>query len=165
MNIPGKDAGKTAKALGMVPHAEGGFFREIWRDEHVVKGNRAGTMRNASTSILFLLPQGGRSRLHRLASDETWIHNMGCPIAVIELEKNRPPRTTMVGPAGENMNKARHTVKAGTWFGAVPESGAGFSLVICTVTPGFDFSDFELGEKASLEREYPQAREVLDKLG
>jgi len=148
---------RMVKALGLIPHPEGGFYREIWRDKKIIPGNRPGTLRNASTTILFLVPRGSRSRLHRLASDETWHFSLGGPIAIIELAPNAPPRKAIIGPG-----TAGHTVKAGTWFGALPEPGTGYTLAICIVAPGFDFADFEMAEKGRLAREYPQAAEIMD---
>jgi predicted cupin superfamily sugar epimerase len=152
------DIGGIVRALGLVPHPEGGFFRETFRDPGVVTGNRPGTKRNASTSILFLVPAGGRSRLHRLASEETWIFLLGGPLAIIELEHCAPPRRTVIGKGSAQV----HAVRADTWFGAVTEPGSPFTLVACTVKPGFDFADFELGERETLQKEYPQAREILE---
>ena len=159
MTGPESPVRRIVEALGLAPHSEGGFFREIFRDPAIVPGNRPDTGRNASTTILFLVPPDGRSRLHRLESDETWHYNLGGAMAVMELVKGMPPRRTMIGPG-----LPAYTVKAGTWFGALPEPGAKFSLVTCTVSPGFDFGDFRMADRLELAGLFPQAADLLDKL-
>ena len=156
-SVPG-----IVKSLALTPHPEGGYFREIWRDGKFITGNRPGTLRNASTSILFLVPHNGRSRLHRLTSDETWNFNLGGAIAIYEMTANGPPIKTIIGPKGNPHSEISHTIKAGTWFGAIPEPGTVFSLVACSVIPGFDYSDFEIAERGAMLREYPQSAEIID---
>ncbi|KAH8057022.1 hypothetical protein JL722_7248 [Aureococcus anophagefferens] len=58
----------------------------------------------------------------------------------------------------------QYTVKAGTWFGSFPNAGSAYSFVGCTVAPGFEFEDFELGSRAALLAEFPDARDLVVKL-
>ena len=125
-----------------MPHPEGGYYREIWRSglgvEPVdVRGGRA-----ALTSIYFLLPAGAISRWHRVRSDEIWHHYEGAPLELLmvprdelRLERHR------LGPFAPGQEPVR-CVPA-TWWQAARSLGA-YSLVGCTVGPGFEFSDFEL---------------------
>ena len=73
-----------------------------------------------------------------------------------------PAKVTRLGPArGELL---QHVVSAGTWFGALPAPGSRYSLVGCTVSPGFEFSDFELGKRDVLLAQFPEAREHVEAL-
>lgn len=151
-------------SMGLLPHPEGGYYREIWRSPGLVPGKRPGTIRNAATSILFLIPGDGCSRLHRLASDETWVHRAGGELELVELALGAPALRTVIGSAGPTGFPHSHTIPAGTWFGARPVAGSGFALVECTVAPGFDFADFELGKSETLLEEYPGARGEIQEL-
>ena len=70
----------------------------------------------------------------------------------------------VLGPEMEAGQKFQHAVPAGCWFGAYPEPGTEFSLVGCTVAPGFDFSDFELASRAALLEQYPGAKDLIEQL-
>ena len=142
----------------LVPHPEGGYFRETYRAAATVPG--AG--RSLSTAIYYLLPAGQRSRLHRIDADEVWHFYRGDPLLVIELQPGAPAKVTRLGrERGEHL---QHVVPAGTWFGAMPAPGSAFSLVGCTVSPGFEFSTFELGGRGELLAQFPQARELIEQL-
>lgn len=153
--------------LGLAPHPEGGFYRETYRASDVLPRAglpaRFGGPRSASTAILYLLPEGAKSRLHRIASDELWHYHLGGPLEIVELAPDGRAETTVLGAdlaAGHALQKA---VAAGRWFGARPRRGAGWCLAGCTVAPGFDFADFELGVRSELLSLFPRARaEILD---
>lgn len=154
------------KKLRLRPHPEGGFFRETYRAPLLLSRaalpRRYRGARPASTSILFLLPSGAVSRLHRIASDEVWHFHLGGPLVIVELGRGGRARRTTLGPNPSRGHRLQHVVRAGTWFGARPAPATPFSLVGCTVAPGFDFADFEMGNRAGLLREFPSARaEVL----
>jgi predicted cupin superfamily sugar epimerase len=132
------------RALQLAPHPEGGHYREIWRSpEAVARGDGRGE-RAAMTSIYFLLPAGARSRWHRVRSDEIWHHYEGAPLELLlvpadefRLERRR------LGPLGADRAQAPvQCVPAGSWQAA--RSLGDYTLVGCTVAPGFEFADFEL---------------------
>ncbi len=140
------------RSLRLKPHVEGGFFRETYR--------APGRICRA-TSILFLLPAGSVSRLHRIKSDEIWFFHLGGPLVIVELDESLGRlRRTRLGP----QYCLQHTVKAGTWFGAYPEKATKFSLVGCVVAPGFDFKDFELAQRKTLCRAFPRYRRLIERL-
>lgn len=138
--------------LGLQPHPEGGWYRETWRSEHVIP---SGTLtgypgaRSAGTCIHFLLPAGERSRLHRVRSDELWIHQEGDPVRLRRhLEREGLPDEVRVGPVPGALPQA--LVPGGWWQEAEPEAGEhGYALLACVVVPGFEFEDFELGDAGS----------------
>lgn len=156
-------AQELVEQLGLEPHPEGGFFREIHRSEQRVRaacGERCGL-----TSILFLLPGGACSRWHRvLAADETWHLYEGDPLELF-LADGELARTErrVLAPVGEGTSPVQ-VVPAG-WWQAAQSSGA-YTLVGCTVGPGFEFQDFalladhpELAER--LRRAAPQLASLI----
>jgi hypothetical protein len=146
--------------LALLPHPEGGFFRETYRSRVEVPTARG--PRAASTSIYFLLTPGNFSALHRIQSDEGWHFYAGDALEVIELTGKGEPRVTRLGAdlgAGE---VPQHMVPAGVWFGSRVTAGpAGHALVGCTVAPGFDMIDFELGRRSELLAAFPTARDLV----
>ncbi|MBI5202737.1 MAG: cupin domain-containing protein [Elusimicrobia bacterium] len=147
-------AEELVRRLDLAPHPEGGFYRETYRAKESVETARGA--RPASTAILYLLPRGQVSRLHRIKSDELWHFHLGSPLKVVELAVSGA-RESVVGP-----DSPQHAVGAGTWFGAEPLGE--FALVGCTVAPGFDFADFELGERAALVKAFPAAAAAIARL-
>lgn len=123
--------------LGLKPHPEGGWFRETWRAE-AAPGERA-----SATAIHFLLEAGQRSHWHRIDAAELWFWHAGSALTLSTAPDDRgPSRTLTLGPdvlAGE---KVQALVPAGHWQAAEPCGGWG--LVSCVVSPGFEFSGFEL---------------------
>jgi predicted cupin superfamily sugar epimerase len=142
--------------LGLLPHPEGGFYRETYRapvTTRTARGERA-----ASTAIYFLLRREDVSALHRIASDEGWHFHAGAPLRIVCLDE-RGHTELHLGLDLAAGQAPQAVVPAGTWFGARSEGD--FTLVSCTVAPGFDFADFELGDRAALEREYPDHVELI----
>lgn len=134
-------AAELIEQLGMRPHPEGGFYRELYRSSMIVQPSDDRPARAALTTIYFLLPEGAHSRWHRVASDEAWHLYEGGPL---ELYQAPPDMSTVerlrLGPANATSGPV-HVVPAGWWQAARSRSGA-FALTGCTVGPGFDFADF-----------------------
>jgi len=139
---PASAPDELARVLGLTPHPEGGYFREVFRsglEVHPVDGRGP---RAALTTIEFLLARGDVSRWHQVDSDEVWHFYEG---SSLELWTAPPDWATVachrLGPLGAGA--ARHrTVTAGWWQAA--RTAGEYSLVGCTVGPGFDFADFRL---------------------
>ncbi|QDG53961.1 cupin domain-containing protein [Persicimonas caeni] len=133
--------------LQLEAHPEGGFFKETWRSELTLPSSALPGhpgLRNAGTSIIYLLPAGEVSALHRVRSDELWLHQLGDPLR-LELcaDSDGEFEERLVGPPPQGQLQA--LVPAGWWQTATPTEGpAGYSLVGCLVVPGFDFEDFEM---------------------
>jgi hypothetical protein len=157
------DAADLVQRLGLVPHPEGGFYRETWRSPLSLQGLPHGTPRAASTAIYFLLPAGTFSAFHRVASDEVWHHYDGDPLDLHEIDD--AGNYTLVA-LGRDLNKGerpQHVVPAGKWQAAVPR-GDRHTLCGCTVAPGFDFRDFEMPPRAELARLFPKQAELVARL-
>jgi len=153
----------------MQPHPEGGFFKETYRASTRVSVSQPdGTVieRSAATAILFLITGSNVSRLHRIKSDEIWHFYGGSPLTVVELDDaTLKIKHTHIGPNVTNSEVVQHVVPAGKWFGSY--SDGAYSFVGCTVSPGFEFSDFELASSKDLRNVFasvPEATAVIDKL-
>lgn len=154
---------ELVSAYGLAPHPEGGFFKETYRSAEKMT-TRGGVSRPISTGILFLLPEGQKSRLHRIKSDELWHFHLGGALRLTQISPEGKVSDFILGPDIKKGHLLQHAVPARYWFGAEPEPGSGFCFVGCTVAPGFDFADFDLGSRATLLARFPDAREAILKL-
>jgi predicted cupin superfamily sugar epimerase len=164
---------ELAATLGLEPHSEGGFFRETYRAAEMVQTPRGA--RATSTAILFLVTAAAISHLHRLSSDELWVFQGGLPLELVVLAPGGELETVVLGDAATPEPDAlrpdapapQALVPAGSWQGArlaggphLPASRA-WALVSCIVSPGFEYEDFELGERDALLATYPQHVEIV----
>ena len=125
--------------LGLQPHPEGGLFCEIHRSGEQVQ-RADGVLRAAVTTIFFLLPAGVVSRWHRVAADEIWHHYEGAPLELgVLAPEAATPSLLRLGPVGRETLPVR-VVPAHAWQNA--RSLGDYTLVGCTVAPGFEFADF-----------------------
>ena len=153
----------------MQPHPEGGFFAETYRSAEIIPLDalpaRFGGARAFSTAIYFLLESHNRSALHRIQSDEVWHFYEGGPLEVFVIEPDSGVLTVIrLGNRPDRSEVFQAVVRAGCWFGSKPMAGSEFSLVGCTVAPGFDFADFELADRADMLRRFPQHKAVIEVL-
>ena len=143
--------------LGLLPHPEGGRFKETYRSSEMFETDRG--LRPASTCIYFLLGAGERSMLHRIRSDELWHFYAGQPIEIHAIGPDGSySRTRLSGSFPQAM------IPAGSWFGAELAVSKGYALCGCTVSPGFDFDDFELAKREEMLRKFPLHRELVLRL-
>ena len=152
----------------MQQHPEGGWFKESYRsDEVILKDhlpNRFGGERSFCTAIYFLLEGNQFSSFHRIKSDEMWHFYSGEALNVYVIDTEGKLEIIKIGSNIENGETFQAVVKAGCWFASKPAEQNSFSLVGCTVAPGFDFADFELAKADALVQEFPQHEEVIRKL-
>lgn len=131
-------AADVIRLLGLAPHPEGGHFRETFRDPHIVEGGRA-----ASTAIYFLLARGERSHWHTVDATEVWHYHAGAPLMLATAATGDGPTVhTTLGPDLAAGDRPQAVVPAGCWQAA--ESLGDWTLVGCTVAPGFAFEGFVL---------------------
>ena len=145
------------RSLDLKPHPEGGFYRETYRAAMDVAAH--GGTRAASTAIYFLLEGEQFSALHRIKSDEVWHFYRGSPLEIIEIAPDGTLRLIEL-----SHNHPQDVIPAGRWFGSRVKDGKGFALVGCTVAPGFDFADFEMGAPDDLLSQYPQHADIIREL-
>jgi predicted cupin superfamily sugar epimerase len=156
------------KKLGLVRHPEGGYYRESYRSDEMIAGGAlpvrfAGGGRAFSTAIYFLLAGSDFSAFHRLHSDELWHFYTGTPLTIHALDEKGGYSRWRLGCDGEKDEAFQVVIKAGSWFGAALEDMDSFALVGCTVAPGFDFEDFEMGDRSELIRLYPGHRSLIER--
>lgn len=151
-------------SLQLAEHPEGGWYREIFRSDHGVVPADGRGERSALSVILFLLAAGERSRWHTLRSDEQWTHLDGDSLELwtADLESARRERHAL--GRSDQEGRATFVVRAGAWQAA--RTLGTYSLVTCTVGPGFAFEDFRfLSEDAAaaarLRRLWPDAETFL----
>lgn len=153
--------------LDLLPHPEGGFYKETYRAEDQLDLNfiypSSYGLRSLSTGIYFLLDKANFSAFHRIKSDEMWHFYDGDPLLVHMIDQNGTYSKQAMGRDLANGEKLQFVVKAGVWFASEVKSGGNYSLVGCTVSFGFDFQDFELANKQLIET-YPQHAEILSRL-
>ena len=130
-------AAEVIRHLDLQPHPEGGHFRETFRDTC-----RVGSERAASTAIYYLLTRGERSHWHRVDAVEIWHWYAGAPLRLSIAQNSGPAICTTLGVDLVAGDRPQVVVPAGAWQAA--ESTGDWTLVGCTVAPGFEFKTFEL---------------------
>jgi len=133
-------ASDIIRLLDLKPHPEGGHYRETFRDSVTDADGRA-----ASTAIYFLLVRGERSHWHRVDAVETWHYHAGAPLVLEMAAEGGPVRRLKLGPDLAAGERPQGMVPKGVWQAA--ESLGDWTLVGCTVAPGFRFEGFELAPK------------------
>lgn len=130
----------------LIPHPEGGFFKETYRSYF-------------STGIFYLLTKGQKSSFHRIKSDEMWHFYSGDSISIVEITSEGTIKETIL-----NKTNVQYVVPANVWFGAYLPVNSEFAFTGCTVAPAFHFKDFEMGSKEKLLQEFPRAKTMIEKL-
>jgi predicted cupin superfamily sugar epimerase len=152
-------AQEIVRHLHLLPHPEGGFYRETYRSAAGLT-TAAGQPRSVSTAIYYLLEDDAKSHFHRIQSDELWFFHQGQPLEILVLVDGALTTITLgLDLAAGQVPQA--VIPAGSWFGARVQHARGFALVSCTVAPGFDFADFELAQREPLTREFPALAKVV----
>ncbi len=166
--MPNKDASYWIEKLRLEPHPEGGYFRQTYRSDIQIAGEalpaRFSGARSASTAIYFLLSGNDFSAFHRLQSDEIWHFYAGSGLIVHVIDPAAEYSCIRLGNNAEHGEVLQAVIEAGFWFGSELADRSSYALVGCTVSPGFDFADFELGKSLELVRCYPQHRRVIERL-
>ena len=145
--------------LQLLPHPEGGYYRETYRAAPTL-ATAEGQTRNVSTAIYYLLENEDKSHFHRIKSDELWFFHQGQPLEIVLLTGGQLSRIVL----GNDLVTGavpQAVIPANTWFAAHLPQGVGYALVSCTVAPGFDFRDFEPADRATLTREFTHLAEVV----
>jgi uncharacterized protein len=148
------------RKLKLMPHPEGGYFAETYRSEEIIDNIN----RNVSTAIYYLLRDKDMSKLHRLGSDEIWHFYTGSTLAIEGID---PMGEYFKYLLGMDLNKSelpQVIIPKNNWFGASLFTNDSFALIGCTVAPGFDFRDFEMGDKAKLLVSYPSHAQLIERL-
>ena len=161
-------AEELINTLGLAPHPEGGWFRETYRATEKVPGTvlpgRFSGDRSFCTAIYYLLEKGDISAFHRIKSDELWHFHTGTVLTVHLFSQEGDYRALPLGADLAAGASFQVVVPGGCWFGAEVTGGGDFSLVGCTVAPGFDFVDFEMANRESLLLQFPAHEDLIRRL-
>lgn len=142
--------------LGLIPHVEGGYFKETYASDVETNGN------SIATSIYFLMEKDNFSAFHRLTSDEMWFFHSGSPLTISMIDPDGRYHEVKLGLDFSQGQRPFFTVPK-TWiFGSFVEDG--YALVSCVVAPGFTYDDFELFERDNLLEEYPEHADIIERL-
>ena len=162
-----KNAAAWIQSLQLQSHPEGGWFREVYRSKETILQqslpSRFSGDRQFSTAIYFLLEGTDVSAFHRIKQDELWHFYQGSSLSIHVIDSFGNHSVVKLGRKPDAGEQLLAVVEAGSLFGAVVDDPKSYSLVGCTVAPGFDFDDFEMPGRESLLEEFPQHREVIEK--
>ncbi len=160
---------KIKSLLNLTPLVEeGGFYAETYRSEepipkdalpHRYDGNRC-----FLTAIYYLLTPESCSVIHRLQSDEIFHFYLGDPVEMLQLYPDGSGKVVVLGNDILNGMEPQVLVRRGAWQGSRIIAGGKFALLGTTVSPGFDYSDFETGDRKLLLESYPEFRDLIDTL-
>jgi len=147
---------------------EGGFYRETYRaaekSPREALPERYRTEKSFSTAIYYLLTPGASSAFHRLPADEIFHFYLGDPVLMLKLHPDRRAEEIILGREIDKGQFVQTIVPANTWQGCLLREGGSFALLGTTVAPGFDFSDYETGDRETLLKKYPEYKELIEKL-
>jgi hypothetical protein len=154
--------------LHLISHPEGGWYRETYRSTELMSVDnlpeRFSGDRSFCTAIYFLLGRNDVSALHRIKSDEIWHFYSGASITVHIFTPQGDYRTRELGPGPAAAQTWQTVVPAGCWFGAELSGKGEYGLVGCTVSPGFDFTDFEMAGRDELLKLFPEQAGIINRL-
>ncbi len=154
--------------LNMTEHPEGGYFAPAFRASEQLSrdglpdrfaGNRA-----IASSIYYLLKKGQFSTFHRLKSVEIWSFFEGDPLTIHILDLQGALTEKRLGRNFDKSESFQVAIEPGNWFAAEQQGPGEFTLVGCTVAPGFEWEDMEIASRAELKTRFPECREIIDKL-
>jgi predicted cupin superfamily sugar epimerase len=160
-------ADEVKKILGLQPHPrEGGWFVRSWEAEEFVAAGcfaeaRYDGARRTSTAIYYLLEPGTFSEMHVLQSDEIFHHYMGGAVEMLELFADGSSSRVVIGKDLEAGERPQHVVRRGVWQGSRLLREEGWALLGCTVSPGFEFADYESATGGELVSRWPQEAERI----
>jgi len=154
------------KQLDLQKHPEGGYYRRTYSSK--IRINKADLPnhtgdRFCQTAIYYLLEGSEVSKFHSLKSDEMWFFHTGSSLTIYTMSEQNGLRRVQLGSGIEKGDVFQVLISAETWFAAEVNDKSSFSLVSCTVSPGFDFSDFKIADKANLSENFPAISDFSDK--
>jgi predicted cupin superfamily sugar epimerase len=154
--------------LKLMKHPEGGYFNEIYRSDEIFSASvlpqRYIGDRAFSTSIYFLLEGKQFSAFHKLQSDEIWHFYDGSPIKIYIITPEQKLEEKILGYDIDKNENLQLVIYNDSWFAAELMDKSSFGLMGCTVSPGFDFRDLEIGKRDYLLGKYPEYKDLIIRL-
>lgn len=148
--------------LNLQPHPEGGYYKEVFRSVNGVTRVDGAAVKQACTSIYYLLEGKDFSGFHRLASDELWYFHKGAPLHIHVIDNGGAH--SVIELSDSDTGQLQAVIPPDTWFASEIPLGSGFALVSCAVAPGFDFAEFEMAKRDELIAQDPTHRALLERL-
>lgn len=165
---PGMTADEWIEKLHLAPHPEGGFYIETYRSEdhfpEEALPDRYSGPRAAGTAIYYLLRAGDVSRLHHICSDEIWHFYAGDPLQLAHFPQQGSSRIVELSACGRSGSMPQCMIPGGDSFGAYVGEGGAYSLLGCTVAPGFEFVDFAWSDTDRLIESFPADEALIRRL-
>ena len=160
------NAAKLKSLLNLVPLSiEGGYFFETYRSSEMISQeclpSRYSGSRYFGTCIYYLLEPNTFSEIHRLAADEIFHFYLGDPVEMLQLWPDGSGKRVLIGTDLEGGMTPQVVVPHGVWQGARLVAGGEFALLGCTVSPGFEYADYESGSRKLLSEAYPDHRDMI----
>ncbi|MCX7737220.1 MAG: cupin domain-containing protein [Candidatus Kapabacteria bacterium] len=160
-----KNAEYWIEKLRLQQHIEGGYFTEIYRSKNTIKKENLPNSYNSDrcflTSIYYLLKSGQKSLFHKIKSDEIWHFFAGSPLKLLSIYPNNEFHTFILGNDFEKNEIFQVGIPANSWIAATPIFDNSYSLVGCTVAPGFEFSDLEIANRDFMLKNYPHLYDLI----
>ena len=156
---------KIKSILNLSTHIEGGFFKETYRSDEIISGRaipeRYGSPRCFGTAIYYMITADTFSAIHRIKSDEVYHFYSGETVEMLQLFPDGAGKTVILGADIINGMTPQVSVPRGVWQGLRLHKGGNYALMGTTVSPGFDYTDFETGSRKKLLKEYPDFKELI----
>ena len=151
------------KKLNLEEHPEGGYFVNTYRSDKIIDFSEYNGARYACTAIYYLLTGNQFSSFHVIKSDEIWHFYSGSSLTLHILDSKGRLNEMVLGPNFNDDERFQVVVKSGCWFAASVNEKKSYSLVGCTVSPGFDYRDWKIGDRKKLTKMYPQHKWIIEK--
>ena len=167
MTNPSRPARYWIEKLRLNPHPEGGYYRQTYKSELLIPADSLPGHwgpRAASTAIYFLLEAENFSAFHRLRSDELWHFYAGSSLLVHVIDQAGAYSRLLLGCDPDAGQAFQAIVPAGHWFASHVADWKSWALVGCTVSPGFDFADFEIAKRTDLIGQHPEHETIIQRL-
>jgi predicted cupin superfamily sugar epimerase len=162
-----KDAAFWIEKLDLQPHPEGGHFIETYRSDEVIPKEALPTRfegdRVFSTSIYFLLDKKDFSAFHIMEQDEIWHFYDGSSLTIHIIDQSGNYSRAKLGRDIQNSESLQIVVKAHSYFAAAVNNLDSYSLVGCTVAPGFEYADWKMPTREKLVDDFPEHKEIIEK--
>lgn len=167
--MPELTAGEIIRLLGLEPlEMEGGYFCQSYRSTETIPREalppRYKSDKHFGSAIYYLLTPDQRSGLHRLSTDEIFHFYLGDPVTQLQLYPDKSSKIVTLGADIASGQRPQVVVPRGIWQGAILSPGGRFALLGTTMAPGFDYSEYEAGERDRLTKLYPKHAELILKL-
>ena len=158
-------AEEIIKTFNMQKHQEGGYFAETYRSTEIVTDPKRGK-RSFGTAIYYMLTPDTFSQMHRLTVDEIFHFYLGDPVEMLHLYPGGSGKRVLLGIDLEKEMRPQVLIPAGVWQGSrmIPGGTFGFTLMGTTVSPGFEYSDYQAGSGKELIAQYPEFNELITQL-